>query len=167
MSRWGLWTRFILVRLSPLPGFCEMSNELSGYILIFLYIHSSYTVLLRCRGFHLSLGLYTIGRTPWTSVRPVARPLPTHRTTQTQNKRIHTHQTSMPRVAFESMITDSERTKTVHALDRSATVTGRVIYNVQKFFTTWACASFLRMTLPHEFLRCIDERHTPCFVPPL
>jgi hypothetical protein len=38
-----------------------------------------------------SLELYTIGRTPWTSDRPVARPLPTYRTTQTQNKRTHTH----------------------------------------------------------------------------
>jgi hypothetical protein len=30
------------------------------------------------------------GRTPWASDQPVARPLPTHRTAQTQNKRIHT-----------------------------------------------------------------------------
>jgi hypothetical protein len=34
---------------------------------------------------------YTDDRTPWTSDQPVARPLPTHRTTQTQNKRTHTH----------------------------------------------------------------------------
>jgi hypothetical protein len=34
---------------------------------------------------------YTDGRTPWTSDQPVARPLPTHRTTQTQNKRTHKH----------------------------------------------------------------------------
>jgi hypothetical protein len=33
---------------------------------------------------------YTDGRTPWTKDQPVARPLSTHRTTQTQNKRIHT-----------------------------------------------------------------------------
>jgi hypothetical protein len=31
--------------------------------------------------------LYTDGRTPWTSDQPFARPLPTHRRTQTQNKR--------------------------------------------------------------------------------
>jgi hypothetical protein len=31
--------------------------------------------------------LYTVGRTPWTGVQPVAKPLPAHRTTQTQNKR--------------------------------------------------------------------------------
>jgi hypothetical protein len=35
--------------------------------------------------------LYTDGRTPWTSDQPVPRPLPTHRTTQTQNKRTHKH----------------------------------------------------------------------------
>jgi hypothetical protein len=27
------------------------------------------------------LNLYTVGRTPWTGDEPVARPLPTHRTT--------------------------------------------------------------------------------------
>jgi hypothetical protein len=69
---------------------------------------------------------FTDGRTPWTSVQLVATPIPKHRTTQTQNKHTHTHthQTSMPRVGFESTIPASERAKTVHALDRSATVTG-------------------------------------------
>jgi hypothetical protein len=33
----------------------------------------------------------TDGRTPWTIDKPDARPLPTHRTTQTQNKRPHKH----------------------------------------------------------------------------
>jgi hypothetical protein len=33
---------------------------------------------------------YTDGKTPWTSDQPVLRPLPTHRTIQTQNKRTHT-----------------------------------------------------------------------------
>jgi hypothetical protein len=42
-------------------------------------------------------------------------------TTQTQNKRT---QTSTPRVGFESMIPAFERAKTVHALDRLATVIG-------------------------------------------
>jgi hypothetical protein len=32
---------------------------------------------------------FTDGRTPWTSDQLVARPLPNHRTTQTQNKHIH------------------------------------------------------------------------------
>jgi hypothetical protein len=68
----------------------------------------------------------TDGRTPWTSDQPVARPLPKQRTTQTQNK--HTHQKSMLCVGFEPTISASERVKTVHALDCSATVTGSKNY---------------------------------------
>jgi hypothetical protein len=37
---------------------------------------------------------YTVGRTPWTGTQSLARPLPTHRTTQTQNKRTHIHASS-------------------------------------------------------------------------
>jgi hypothetical protein len=40
---------------------------------------------------------YTVDRTPWTGDQPVARPLPTLRTTQTQNKHA---QTSMPGVGL-------------------------------------------------------------------
>jgi hypothetical protein len=61
---------------------------------------------------------YTIGRTPWTGDQPVARPLPTHRTTQTQNKRT---QTSMTGVEFEPTIPVFERAKTVHILNRADT----------------------------------------------
>jgi hypothetical protein len=35
--------------------------------------------------------LYTVGRTPWSEDQTIARPLPTHRTAQTQNKLIHRH----------------------------------------------------------------------------
>jgi hypothetical protein len=62
---------------------------------------------------------YTDRRTPWTGDQPVARLLPTHRTTQTQNKRA---QTSMSEVGFEATIPMFERAKTVHALHRAATV---------------------------------------------
>jgi hypothetical protein len=65
--------------------------------------------------------LYTVSRTPWTGDQTVARPLPVHRTTQTQNK---CTQTSMPPVEFEPTIPASEQTKTVHALDRASIVTG-------------------------------------------
>jgi hypothetical protein len=65
--------------------------------------------------------LYTVGRTPWTEDHPVTRPLPTHKTTQTQNKRA---QTSMPRVGFEPTIPVLEQVKIVHALDCAATVIG-------------------------------------------
>jgi hypothetical protein len=62
---------------------------------------------------------YTDGRTPWTGDQPVARPLPTRRTTQTQNKRT---QASMPRMGFEPIAPVFERAKTIHALDRAANV---------------------------------------------
>jgi hypothetical protein len=53
--------------------------------------------------------------------QPVARPLPTLRPIQTQNKLI---QTSIPRVGFEPTIPVLARAKTVHALNYAATVTG-------------------------------------------
>jgi hypothetical protein len=65
--------------------------------------------------------LYTVGRTRWTGDQPVARPLPTQRTTQTQNKRT---QTCMPWVGFEPKIPASERGTTIHTLDREVTVIG-------------------------------------------
>jgi hypothetical protein len=51
--------------------------------------------------------------------QPVARPLPTHRTIQTQNKRIWA---SMTLVGFEPIISEFDRAKTVHALDCATTV---------------------------------------------
>jgi hypothetical protein len=66
------------------------------------------------------LNLYTVGRTPWTGIsRSQGRSL--HRTTQTQNKRT---QTSMSQVGLEPTIPVFEQAKTVHALDRAATVIG-------------------------------------------
>jgi hypothetical protein len=43
--------------------------------------------LLGLGRFFSFLVLYTVGRKPWTRDQPVARSVPTHRTTQTQNKR--------------------------------------------------------------------------------
>jgi hypothetical protein len=63
--------------------------------------------------------LYTAGRTPWNGDQSVERPLPTHKTTRTRNKRT---QISMARVRFESTIPVFERAKTVHGIDRSAAV---------------------------------------------
>jgi hypothetical protein len=88
-----------------------------------LSIYGSIALLLNLGRFVSFLILYTVGRTPWTGDQPVARPLPTHRTTQIQNKR---RQTSMPRVEFEPTIPAFERTKTVHTLDRAATVIGLI-----------------------------------------
>jgi hypothetical protein len=53
----------------------------------------------------------------------VARPLSTYRTTRTQNKRTQTY---MPLVGFEPTVPVFERAKTVHVLDRAATVIGEI-----------------------------------------
>jgi hypothetical protein len=57
--------------------------------------------------------------------QPVAGPLPTHRTTQTRNKRT---QTSVPRAGFEPTIPVFKGAKSVHTLDHAATVIGG-LYN--------------------------------------
>jgi hypothetical protein len=84
-----------------------------------------------------SLILYTVDRTPWTGDQPVARPLPTHRTAQTENKLT---QTSMPRVGFEHAIPVLERAKAVHDLDRTATVIGTSLNNIKN-----------KIKVPHNF----------------
>jgi hypothetical protein len=61
--------------------------------------------------FLVSLSLYKVGKTPWRGDQPFARPLPTHRTKQTQ-------------YGFELTTPVFERAKTIHALDRSANVIG-------------------------------------------
>jgi hypothetical protein len=68
--------------------------------------------------------LYTVGRASLMGDQPVSKLLSTHRTTQRQNK---CSQTSMPRVEFESTIPVFQRTKTIHALDRAATVIGESV----------------------------------------
>jgi hypothetical protein len=60
----------------------------------------------------------TVNRTPWTGDQPVTRPLPTDRTTQTQNK---CRQTSMSWEGFEPMNPVFKWAKTVHALDHTTT----------------------------------------------
>jgi hypothetical protein len=75
--------------------------------------------LLDLGPFFSFLILYTVGRTPWAEDQPIIKPLPTHKTTQTQKRQI-----SMPRIGFEPTIPAFGRVKTVHALDRRATVIG-------------------------------------------
>jgi hypothetical protein len=70
----------------------------SIYLSIYLWLYNPLLDLGRLFSF---LILYTVGRTPWTGDQPIVRPLPTHRTTQTQNK---STQTSMPWVGFEPTI---------------------------------------------------------------
>jgi hypothetical protein len=88
-------------------------------------IYGSTALLLDLGRFFSFLILYTVGRTTWTRDQPVARPLPAHRTAQTQNT---STQTSTPQVRFESTIPMFERAKTAHALDRAVTVIGISVY---------------------------------------
>jgi hypothetical protein len=85
-------------------------------------IYGSTAPLLGLDLFFSFLIFYTVGRTPWTGDRPVAGPLSAHGPAQMQNKFT---QTSMPQVGFEPTIAVFERAKTVHALDRGATVIGK------------------------------------------
>jgi hypothetical protein len=94
--------------------------------------------------------------------RPVARTLPTHRTTQTQNKRT---EMSMPRVGFEPTIPVFERAEAVHTLDRVATVTGlihdynhsEVIMKIQILEFNLLLSSILNIQKPH--IEYGDELH--------
>jgi hypothetical protein len=88
------------------------------------FIHQWLYSLLLGPGLFFSFVIffYTDGRTPWTSDQPVARPLPKHRTKQTQNKRTHRH----PCLEWDSnpwSQRSSER-RQIYALDRAATVIG-------------------------------------------
>jgi hypothetical protein len=76
---------------------------------------------------------YTVGRTPWKEDQPVARLLPAHRTTQTQNIRT---QTSLPQVGFEPTIPVFERAKRVHAWEGAATVIGGITGRTSPFLTS-------------------------------
>jgi hypothetical protein len=92
----------------------EPESTVPLIISIYLYTYG-YTALVDLGRF---FG-FTVGRTLWTGDQPLARPLPTHGTTQTQNKRT---QTSMPQVGIEPAIPVFEQAKMVHALDSSANV---------------------------------------------
>jgi hypothetical protein len=98
----------ITVLALPASSFMDASISLS----LSLWLYSP---------FNLGRFFSLVGRTPWTGDQPVARPLHTHRTTQTQNE---STQISMPRVGFEPTIPAFARAKTVHVLYRVATVIG-------------------------------------------
>jgi H+/Cl- antiporter ClcA len=92
-------------------------TQLSAKARVDIFFFRPYTLFV---GLGLSFSLlvkYTVFRTPWTGDQPAVRPLPTHRTTQTQNKHA---QTFMPAVGFELTISVLERSKTVHAIDISS-----------------------------------------------
>jgi hypothetical protein len=65
-----------------LVSYCSWCPPLSWWI----YLSMALYPLLGLGRFFSSLIFYTVGRTPWTGDRPVARPLPANRTAQTQKK---------------------------------------------------------------------------------
>jgi hypothetical protein len=89
---------FIAHSLNLLIHFC--SRNVSPLLIVHptLSIYGCTVLFLDLGPFFSFLILYTVDRTPWMGDQPVARPLPTQRTTQTHNKRT---QTSMPWVDFE------------------------------------------------------------------
>jgi hypothetical protein len=80
------------IYIYPLIGMLTMHKIKSISLSLWLYSPLD----LGC--FFSFLNLYTAGTTPWTGDQPEARPLPTHKTIQTQKKR---RRTSMLRVGFE------------------------------------------------------------------
>jgi hypothetical protein len=110
-------------------------------LLLLLWLYSG---LLGLNRFFSFLIIYTAGRTPSTGDQHVARPLHTHRTTQTENKRT---QTSMSRVGFEPTIPVFEREKTIHALDRAATVIGSELLYKNNFVAINSLAGHIAPTV--------------------
>jgi hypothetical protein len=96
--------------------------------------------------FSFVIFFYSDDRTPWASDQPVARPLPIHRTTQT-----HRHPCLW--VGLELTIPAFERGKTVHDLDRAATVIGR--------WTFWFHEMFGNSWVP-EWLAASQEELSSC-----
>jgi hypothetical protein len=99
---------------------CYEMSESDSY----LWLYSPFSGL---GSFFNFLIFYTVNRTSWTGDQSVARPLPAHRTAQTQNKGT---QASVAQVGFEPTIPVFERAKTVHVLDRAATVLGTNQINI-------------------------------------
>jgi hypothetical protein len=83
------------------------SIHLSIHLPTYLWIYSPYGYWLLFQ----FLNPYINGRTPWTGDQPIARPLSTHRTTETYIKR---KKTSMHRVQLEPTIQVFDPAKTAH-----------------------------------------------------
>jgi hypothetical protein len=85
------------------------------------------TALVDLGRFSRFLDLYAVDRTPWKGDQPIARPLPKHR--------INAHRHPCFWVGFEPTIPVLKQAKTVHALDRAATVIG--IFRAIVFINNW------------------------------
>jgi hypothetical protein len=72
----------------------------------------------------------------------------------------YTYQTFMPCVGFEPTIPASERAKTVHALDRSATVTGHLVLESFVIWRNKLAAVITLLTCVREVSGSNLDRHT-------
>jgi hypothetical protein len=89
---------FILIGLTHSHTHPNTSIMITVRFTIHPSIHPSIWTL---GAFSVYWSFYAVGGTPCTGDQPVARPLPAHRTTQTQIKR---KQISMPQVGFEPSV---------------------------------------------------------------
>jgi hypothetical protein len=123
---------------------------------------------------------YTDGSTPWTSDQPLAGLLPKHRTTETQNKRIHTqnvHALSGMRT-HDPSIQASENSSCFRPLanrDRQLTQMGSLKKHSPVFkpeskcavaLSVWICVQELLSSNPSRVTCCRDRGvldTTPCF----
>jgi hypothetical protein len=96
--------------ISLIPLSISISTYLTTYLPTYLSVYLWLYSPLDLGRFFTSLILYTVGRIAWTGDQTVAKPLPAHRTAQTQNKRT---QTFMPRVGFGPTTPVFERAKAV------------------------------------------------------
>jgi hypothetical protein len=85
----GSFTRYNLCVTEKIYRSIYVSITLS----VCLSFYGSKVILLDFGRLFSFLILYAVGRAPWAGHQPVARPLPTPRTTQTKKKRT---QTTMP-----------------------------------------------------------------------
>jgi hypothetical protein len=102
----------VLYTSKNLRFYCTLTASLNGSFFLNFVLGPLACLTIRINlnygSYKRLLGLLGCG------ISPVARTLPTHKTTQTQKKR---GQTYIPRVGFE-------RAETFHALDHAATVIG-------------------------------------------
>jgi hypothetical protein len=68
----------------------EVPNIDSVHRSLFFFFNGFSSSFSAQASYSVPYSFFTDGRAPWASDQPVARPLPKRRTTQTQNKRIHT-----------------------------------------------------------------------------
>jgi hypothetical protein len=94
-------------------------------------------------------------RTPWTGDQPVAMPLATQDNTNTEY-----NQTDMPSVGFEPIIPVFERAKTLHALDRAATVIGLIVINDLKWRLVIVLINLIRLEIQTCVWRSVRSETT-------